>query len=116
MGKFNAVLSGIESADPAWLKVALQLRPFSDAGASESLDNAVALALPKAPERILLLVGHGFDLEFICTSPFYEPEEPGVVEAYEHKTLVALASVKEPRLKALAVECAKSVKLPAPGP
>jgi hypothetical protein len=115
MSEFNVVLSGIESADPAWLRVALLLKPFSDAGASESLDDAVALALPKSPERILSLVGHGFDLKFICTSPFYEGEEPGVAEAYERKTLVALASIQEPRLKALAADCAKRVKLLAPG-
>jgi hypothetical protein len=114
MGEFETLLSGIESADPAWLKVAVLLRPFSDAGASEGLDNAVALALPKSPERILSLVGNGFNLELICTSPFFEPEKPGIAEAYERKTLIALSSVHEPRLKVLANECSKRVKLSAP--
>ncbi|MDP9585162.1 UNVERIFIED_ORG: hypothetical protein J2791_004477 [Burkholderia contaminans] len=109
---FDHVLSGIESGDPSWLKVATALRPFSDAGATLSLDYAVARALPKAPNRVLALVGHGFNLPDICTSPFIEPE-PGVAEAYERKALVALSKVKAPALAPIASECSKRVRLPA---
>ena len=112
--EFGKVISGIESADPAWLAIAIRLRQFSDAGASEELDSAVALALPKAPDRVLALVGHGFDIEFICTSPFTEPE-PGVAEAYERKALAALASVQTPALKTIAAECSKRVRLTSKG-
>ena len=112
--EFSEVLAGIETANRAWVRVASRLRPFSDAGASEDLDYAVARALPHAPERILSLVGHGFELRFVCTSPFNEPER-GVAEAYERKTLTALAAVQNPDLKPLATECAKLVKLPVPG-
>ena len=105
--EFRRVLSGIESGDPSWLKVAAALRPFSDAGASLSLNYAVALALPKAPDRVLALVGHGFDLEDICTSPFIEPDL-GVAETYEREALAALASVKSPN----AVKCAERIHLP----
>ncbi|WP_321802726.1 hypothetical protein [Burkholderia sp. BCC1993] len=108
---FDHVLSGVESGDASWLKVAIALRPFADAGASLSLDYAVARALPKAPNRVLALVGHGFALELICTSPFIEPE-PGVAEAYERKTLVALSRVKSPALVPIATECSKRVRLP----
>ena len=111
--EWNALLAGIESGDPNWLKVAQVLHPFSDAGSSEDLHNAVARALPRAPERVLSLIGPGFEIDFICTSPFIEPE-PGVAEAYEREALAALASVRAPRLKALASDCAKRVKLPAP--
>jgi hypothetical protein len=109
--EFDQVLSGIESANPKWLRIAVELRKFSDAGASEALDSSVALALPKAPELVLALVGHGFNLEFVCTSPFIEPE-PGVAEAYERKTLASLAAVKAPNLKSLAAECSRRVRLP----
>jgi len=112
---FEEILSHIDSGDGAWLKVALLLKPFSDAGTAEGLDYAVARALPNAPVRVLSLIGHGFDLDYVCTSPFNEPE-PGVAESYERKTLGALASVREPHLKVLAAECAKRVKLPSPGP
>ena len=110
--EFEAALRGIESANRRWLEVARLLRPFSDAGSSEEIDMAVGRALPKDPERVLLMIGHdGFQLEFVCTSPFDEPR-PGVAEAYERRTLSALAHVNDPDLKVLATECAKHVKLP----
>jgi hypothetical protein len=109
---FGRVVSGIESGDPSWLKVALALRPFSDGGASLSINYAVARALPKAPNRVLALVGHGFAVGDICTSPFIEPD-PGVAEAYERQALVALSKVKAPALAPIAAECSKQVRLPA---
>ncbi|WP_416046881.1 hypothetical protein [Cupriavidus basilensis] len=108
---FGHVLSGIESGDTSWLKVATALRPFSDAGASLALDYAVALALPKTPNRVLALVGHGFDLANICTSPFLEPE-PGVAKEYERKSLAALSKVESPALAPIATACSKRVRLP----
>jgi hypothetical protein len=110
---FDAVIEGIESGDPAWLDVAVRLRPFSDAGASESIDYAVASLLPRAPRRVLSLVGHGFEIRHICTSPFIEPA-PGVAEAYETKALAALAGVRDRKLAGLARECARRVRLPRP--
>lgn len=109
---FDAAMDGIESGDPAWLEVAIRLRPFSDAGASEAIDDAVARLLPAQPRRILSLIGHdGFEIGHVCTTPFIEPA-PGVAEAYENKTLAALASVRDPDLAYLARECAQRVGLP----
>jgi hypothetical protein len=109
---FERVLAGVESGDATWLRVASALRPFSDAGGSLSLDYAVARALPRVPERVLGLVGRGFALQRICTSPFIEPA-PGVAEAYEQKTLRALSKVKSPALASIAAQCAERVRLPA---
>src|SRR3990167_8506246 len=96
--EFNHVTRGIGSGDAQWLEVARQLAPHSDAGLSLSLDYSVAIALPKAPTRVLALIGHGFELDRVCTSPFIEPD-PGVAEAYERRTLVALARATDPALK-----------------
>ncbi|HDS1136995.1 TPA: hypothetical protein QDZ75_004578 [Stenotrophomonas maltophilia] len=108
---FEQVTSGIESGDPSWLKVAAALKPYSDAGASLSINYAVARALPKAPERVLALTTHGFKVEDICTSPFIEPD-PGVAEAYERRTLAALSRMKGAALAPVAAECAAQVRLP----
>jgi hypothetical protein len=108
---FGRVVSGIESGDPLWLKVATALRPFSDASASLSLDYAVARALPKAPTRVLALIGHGFNIENICTSPFIEPD-PGVAETYERQALSTLSKIKTPAIAHIAAECSKQVRLP----
>ncbi|WP_099490414.1 hypothetical protein [Stenotrophomonas maltophilia] len=109
--KFGQVTSGIESGDPAWLEVAAALKPFSDAGASLSINYAVARALPKAPERVLALTTQRFKLEDICTSPFIEPD-PGVAEAYERRTLAALSRLKGTSVASVAAECAAQVRLP----
>jgi len=109
--EFGQVTAGIESGDPAWLEVAAALKPFSDAGASLSINYAVARALPKAPERVLALTTQRFKLEDICTSPFIEPD-PGVAEAYERRTLAALSRLKGTSVASVAAECAAQVRLP----
>lgn len=109
--RFGKVSDAIATADPVWLTIALRLRPGSDAGAGESLSYALARALPNAPERVLALVGHGYSVGNLCTSPFIEPEA-GVAEAYEAKTIAALQSVTDPALKATVDECIKGVTLP----
>lgn len=109
--EFGQVTSGIESGDPAWLEVAAALKPFSDAGASLSINYAVARALPKTPERVLALTTQGFKVEDICTSPFIEPD-PGVAEAYERRTLAALSRLKGTSVASVAAECAAQVRLP----
>ncbi len=109
--QFGAMLDLAEAADPRWIEVLRQLRPYSDAGASEMIDMSVARALPLTSEAILNLIGNGFELDLICTSPFIEPE-PGIAEKYEKNALDALAHIKEPKLKNLAQKCAESIKLP----
>jgi hypothetical protein len=108
---FGRMLARVESGDASWLQVATALRPFADGSASLSLDYAVARALPKAPSRVLALVGHGFDVDYICTSPFIEPD-PGIAEAYEQQALAALSTVKAPALAPIAAECSERVRLP----
>lgn len=109
--QFGAMLDLAAAADPRWIEVLRQLRPYSDAGASEMIDMSVASALPLNPEAILKLIGNGFELDRLCTSPFIEPE-PGIAEKYEKKALDALAHIKDPKLKNLAQKCAESIKLP----
>lgn len=109
--EFGQVTAGIESGDPAWLEVAAALKPFSDAGASLSINYAVARALPKTPERVLPLTTQGFKVEDICISPFIEPD-PGVAEAYERRTLAALSRLKGTSVASVAAECAAQVRLP----
>lgn len=110
--ELERVVSGIESGNASWLGVAVALRPFSDAAISLSLRYAVARALPKAPNQVLALVGHGFSVEDICTSPFIEPD-PGVAQAYERHALAALINVDTPSLKPVAAECSRKLRLPA---
>lgn len=109
--QFGAMLDLAEAADPRWIEVFRQLRPYSDAGASEVIDMSLARALPLNSEAILNLIGNGFELDHLCTSPFIEPK-PGIAEKYEEKALESLAHIKDPKLKDLAQKCAESIKLP----
>ena len=109
--KFDAVCDAIEGAEPKWLEVAANLKAVSDGAAALSLNFSVARALPRAPSRVLALVGHGFALEDICTSPYIEPD-PGVAEDYEKRALAALATVSDSHLKALADRCTSRVRIP----
>ncbi len=109
--RFARVSDAIATADPVWLTIALRLREGSDAGTGETLSISAARALPEAPERVLALIGHGYSIDDLCTSPYLEPE-PGVAEAYEAKTIAALQSVTNPALKATVEECIKGVTLP----
>jgi len=108
---FDHVCDMIELADAKWLEVARRLRPASDAGASLSLDYSVARALPRAPERVLALIGNGFAIQNICTSPFIEPE-PGVAEEYQRRTAAALRRIRTANLSAIAIECLNRVEVP----
>ena len=108
---FDALLSHVDRGDTKWFPVWLQLREPADGGISESIDIAFARAIPRAPQAVLRLVGHGLEIDRICTSPFIEPD-PGVAEDYERKALRALSRVKDPKLKSLARSCATGVRLP----
>jgi hypothetical protein len=49
----RALLSGVGAGKPEWLRAALALRPGTDAGASEDLDEAFARGLLASPARVL---------------------------------------------------------------
>jgi hypothetical protein len=109
--RFRKVSDAVATADPVWLTIALRLHEGSDAGTGEALSHALAQALPNAPERVLALVGHGYTVGNLCTSPFIEPA-PGVAEAYEAKAVAALQSVTDPALQTTVAECTKGITLP----
>jgi hypothetical protein len=109
--QFDSLCTAIESAEPSWLEVARRLRPSSDAGITLSLNYSVARALPAAPAQVLGLIGRGFTLDDICTSPFIEPE-PEVAERYEQRALNALGSLRGSPLGPVAEQCAARVRLP----
>src|SRR5256885_5371516 len=54
--RWNQVMESIGRGNEEWLKVAVALRPGTDAGASETLDEAVFLALKPAPVAVLRLL------------------------------------------------------------
>ncbi len=109
--RFDELCERIESGDSSWLEVARRLKPASDAGASLSLDYAVARALPAVPEKVLRLINHEFGVDDVCTSPFIEPE-PGVAEGYQRLASAALRGSLPSELEPVRKECLKRVEAP----
>jgi hypothetical protein len=67
--RWNQVMASIGQGHREWLQVASALRPGTDAGASEALDEAVFLALKTAPSTVLQLLKDGaFDTGAVCSS------------------------------------------------
>jgi hypothetical protein len=66
---WDQVMTNIGNGGRQWLDVAAALRPGTDAGASEALDEAVFLALKSEPARVLQMLKNGtFDATIVCSS------------------------------------------------
>ena len=109
--QFDAVCDGIQTGDRRWLEVARLLKQASDAGSALSLNYSVARAIPRAPERVLRLIGDGFTVNDVCTSPYIEPK-PGVAEQYQRKAAGALATVRKPELASVRAACLAAIAAP----
>jgi hypothetical protein len=67
--RWDKVIGNIDHGSREWLQVAAALRPGTDAGASEALDEAVFLALKAAPASVLRLLKAGtFETDTVCSS------------------------------------------------
>ena len=87
---FEFMCAQISTGDPQWLQVASRLKPFSDAGASLSLNVSMARALPKQPSAVLELIEPPWRLEIVCGAPFIEPPSEEV-QAYLEKAISVLS-------------------------
>jgi hypothetical protein len=92
----RSVMSGISTGDSLWLEVASRISPPS-ATAEASLAIALASALPRAPARVLGLLGEKYPVEEVCGIPFLRPDS-AFVASYHATALSALASVRDSAL------------------
>jgi hypothetical protein len=103
----------VASGDARWLELADQLRRYTDAGVSESLDNAVSEALSKNPAAVLRILsgdpGKGFAVRHVCsTETFIEPP-PGKMRRYLRQARFAVERVTEPQLEKVKQACLESL-------
>ena len=99
----KSVLDGISSGDSVWLDVAAQLKPAS-AAAEASLDIALASALPRAPRKVLALIGDEYPAEEVCGIPFLKADSAEVI-AYHQQTVQAITAVKDSALAKVVPVC-----------
>jgi hypothetical protein len=67
--KWYYVMDKIATGEQAWLKVAVVLRPGSDAGSTEEIFEALGQALKTNPKEVLGLISKDFPLEYVCSWP-----------------------------------------------
>jgi len=74
---WNFVMQHAEQGESRWLAVAKQLANGTDAGTSEDLQIALAIALPKNPAGVLRLADTQsfLTIEDLCSAPFIEASE-----------------------------------------
>jgi len=92
----RAVMNGIATGDSLWLEVASKFTPAS-ATAEASLSMALASALPRAPARVLALLGDKYPIEEVCGIPFFRPDS-ALVTTYHDTAVAALARVGDTSL------------------
>ena len=102
------VLDGISSGDSIWLEVAVALRPSGTADVDEALPSSLAEALPRAPERVLRILGRMYPATEVCSMPFNEPSD-SLLRAYYAEARPALLHVQAPELQTIRTACLASL-------
>lgn len=99
----RSVMDGIATGDSVWLDVAAMLKPAS-ASTEASLAIALASALPRAPQRVLALLGNKYPTEEVCGIPFLKADSSAVI-TYHDEAARALESVSAPSLAGKVAVC-----------
>ena len=106
--KWYDLLRKIASGNEEWLKVAINLREGSDAGASEMLSLAVGEALEYNPENVFKFALNSFEINVICDGPDVDDKR---YDSYElsikaiNKRIKKVSSVKDRNLQDKRNEC-----------
>jgi hypothetical protein len=72
--RWRELLLNIGMGDAAWLRVAVALRPGSDAGTTDMLDLAVGEALEHQPRSVLEIAVPALGIECVCGGPDVDDE------------------------------------------
>ncbi len=103
---WNEVMTNVGRGDPQWLKVAASLRPGTDGGAAEMLDEAVFLALKPAPLAVLnLLKSHEFETTSVCSSNVGADYPAAKSRRFIALRIKVLESVSEPTVREMRDQC-----------
>jgi len=104
-------MAEIATGKKDWLEVAAALRPGTDAGASETLDEAMFLALQSAPVTVLkLLDGNPFDTDSVCSSNIGTDYSPQKSVRFLRDRIRVLRHVSDADLQAVRTHCLKNLR------
>lgn len=77
--EWRYITAQIATGDTSWLYVASLLAPGTDAASSETLNTALALAIPHNPMGVLGILTSrvlSLSVDHVCSLPFYVMSEP----------------------------------------
>ncbi len=97
--QWNSLEDGVASGSEKRLRIASEVKPYTDAGTSEGLGNAMADALPKNPRQVLALLGNDFTVENTCSGGQFIETPVRKVRAYLRDAKTAVAKVEDPALR-----------------
>jgi hypothetical protein len=110
-GRWPSVMAKISEGRDDWLKVAVALRPGTDGGASEELDEAIFLALGSAPDAVLkLLKQRKFTVEFVCSSNISVDYPIDQSKRLVNDRLEVLERVKDSSLSEIKGQCEQGLQ------
>jgi hypothetical protein len=105
------ILSGVGSADAAWLDAAMAIAPGTDAGASEELNEALAEALLVKPYAVLAKTGaRSWPGGELCEFA-WDSELPGGVADYIERLNAALATPSSQDESVLHDRCQRGIQI-----
>jgi hypothetical protein len=109
--KWDEIADRVARGGKDWLQVAAALRPATDAGASETLDEAVFLALKPSPVKVLRLLREGtFETQAICSSIIGIDYDETESRRFIQERIEVLAGVSEPSVRGVREECLKGLR------
>lgn len=105
---WQMMMNKIRTGDGDWIgQIANLVAPAAEGKATNDINTALAYALPKNPEAVLL-TGWRYPLYNVCSLPFDEPD--AFVTDYVDKALAAMHTVDKPYLKEIREHCAARLK------
>jgi hypothetical protein len=106
-GRWDSVLAGVRSADPLWLRVAVDLRPVLDTHPGEEMVAAVSGVLDKNPAGAIAILLPAYGVGVVCGQ-----DDEGDVIAHEtaEKRLRLLQRLPQDQIDRLRIEeCVRTV-------
>jgi hypothetical protein len=108
---WNSIEEHIATGAPAWLNLAMQLRAYTDGGASLGLENAVAEALPKNPNAVLKMLGTDrvkeFTVQRVCSAETFIETPESKLRRHLQQSRIVVEHVTDPQLQQAKRACAE---------
>lgn len=106
---WESIEDRVATGNGRWLRIAQQLRPYTDAGTSESLDNSIAEALPKNAEGVLAMLGKDQSKEFttdrVCSGETFIEVSRTTLRRHLRAGITAVEKVNDPKLQPVKEAC-----------